>query len=137
MSRLYPAISAARMALSRRSICTSLDGQRFSTLFCSRTLAVSRRQRRERRGRCWRSAPVPCSARNVGGTLDLSRSMALRPPPCQCLHSGCSLPIVGEVRPSTRAKRSLLCLGLTARLPHCLLANFAHDGGDGLVGLEV
>jgi len=31
----------------------------------SRTLAVSRRQRRERSGRCWRSAPVPGSVRRV------------------------------------------------------------------------
>src|SRR5262245_46100934 len=40
-------------------------------------------------------------------------------------------------RNQPQAQRFLQCSGLTARLPHGFLANFAHDGGDGLVGLEV
>jgi hypothetical protein len=80
---------------------------------------------------------VPGSARNVGGMPDVPRSMTLGPHPAQRLHIEFSHTIAGEVRLSARAKRFLLGLCLPVRLPHGFLTNFAHDGGDGLVGLEV
>lgn len=78
-----------------------------------------------------------CSVIKVVGTPDFRPSTALRPLPCQRFHSRFALHIAGRVRPSAQVQRFLQGSGLTARLPHGFLANFAHDGGDGLVGLEV
>jgi hypothetical protein len=85
------------------------------------------------------SAAVCCSARHAVGTLAFPRSIVLEPPPCPApphrvfTHHRRQ----GEAISTGKALPTSQLLRLTARLPHGFLADFAHDGGDGLVGLEM